>query len=115
LHIDSSRAEEVSLARNRMVVLVLAVTAALAGLAGPAKAVTGWHAVATPQPCTDSASQTRDLYSVVALSPSNVWAGGRYIDLATGHSVMLMLHGADSGWHRASLPPPAPGCRASWP
>jgi hypothetical protein len=71
---------------------------------GAADGETGWHVIATPQPSPDSASQTRDLVSVVALSSSNVWAGGSYLDPGVGHSVPLVLHWTGRRWHRATLP-----------
>ncbi len=79
-----------------------AVTIMIAWGAGPAQAVTGWHPVATPRPGTNFNYQIRELDSVVAFAPSNVWTAGTYSGSGTGQP--FVLHWTGASWHRANLP-----------
>ncbi len=86
-------------------VAVLVSLVATAGSAAPAGAASGspWSVMSSPNP----SSYLNELYGVAAVSASDVWAVGAYVDTSSGTQETLVQHWNGTSW--STVPSPSPG------
>ncbi len=63
---------------------------------------TAWTQVPSPSPSTDAS----ELFGVSAISPSNAWAVGFYVDTAANADKALILHWNGATWSQVTSPSP---------
>jgi hypothetical protein len=86
-------------------------TAAVVVLFGSAAGSSGAPANASPPaPLSPNPSSTENLlFGVSAVSPTDAWAVGDYIDDVTGHRDTLIVHWNGTAWSQIPSPNPSPG------
>jgi hypothetical protein len=97
----------ITLATSVAVLVSLVVTAGAAAPAGAAPAGSPWSVMASPNP----SSYANQLYAVAAVSATDVWAVGDYVDTASGTRETLVEQWNGTSW--SVVPSPSPGTFAN--